>query len=190
MKKGLFILIALSAVLLFAGQAAAGISGTSHDLRSFGLVNGTGEICIPCHTPHNARVSNPDLPLWNRDLDSRQQVFPGIGWASDVCLSCHDGTIAVDKFGEFPGTTNMTQINGGRYVVDNIDGTHPIGSSAIYANSSSPMEPGITDSSYPVKTFDGQVECSSCHNVHDNSYGGFLAMSNQGSALCLTCHAL
>ena len=74
MKKGLFILIALCAVLLIAGQAAAGISGTSHDLRSFGLVQGTGEICIPCHTPHNARVSDPNLPLWNRDQPN-QQVF-------------------------------------------------------------------------------------------------------------------
>ena len=189
MKKGLFILIALSAVLLTAGQAAAGISGTEHDLRSYGLVNGTGEICIPCHTPHNADVSNPNLPLWNRG-PSKSQTFPGIGWASDVCLSCHDGTIAVDKFGEFPGTTNMTEINNGRYVVNDVDGTHPIGSDAIYANSSSPMEPGITDGSSPVKTFDGQVECSSCHNVHDNTYGNFLATTNQGSALCLACHAL
>ena len=189
MRKSLFILITLSTVILFAGQAAAGISGSAHDLRTLGLVNGTGEICIPCHTPHNADVSNPNLPLWNRDQPN-QEIFPGIGWASDVCLSCHDGTIAVDKFGEFPGTTNMTQINGGRYVVDNIDGTHPIGSEAIYANSTSPMEPGITDDSYPVKTFIGQVECSSCHNVHDNAYGNFLAMSNDGSALCLACHAL
>jgi predicted CXXCH cytochrome family protein len=78
----------------------------------------------------------------------------------------------------------------GENVVNEVDGTHPIGDQAIYANSESPMEPGITDSSNPVKIFDGQVECSSCHNVHDNAYGNFLAMSNDGSALCLACHAL
>jgi predicted CXXCH cytochrome family protein len=189
MKKGLFILIALSSVLLIAGQAAAVITGTSHDLRSLGLANGINQICIPCHTPHNADVSNPNLPLWNRDQPN-PQGFEGLGWASDVCLSCHDGTIAVDKFGEFSGTTNMTEINGGRYVVNDVDGTHPVGSDAIYANSSSPMEPGITDSSSPVKTFDGQVECSSCHNVHDNTYGSFLADTMDGSTLCLDCHAL
>jgi predicted CXXCH cytochrome family protein len=184
MKKSLFILIALYAVLLTAGQAAAVITGSLHDLRP-DLTNGLNEICIPCHTPHNADVSNPDLPLWNRDQPG-DSIFTGTGWASDVCLSCHDGTIAVDKFGEFPGTTLMT----GENVVNEVDGTHPIGDQAIYANSESPMEPGITDSSNPVKIFDGQVECSSCHNVHDNAYGNFLAMSNDGSALCLACHAL
>jgi predicted CXXCH cytochrome family protein len=34
----------------------------------------------------------------------------------------------------------------------------------------------------------GQLQCSSCHDAHDNSNGKFLVMSNQGSALCLTCH--
>jgi predicted CXXCH cytochrome family protein len=189
MKKSLFILIALSAVLLSAGQAAAVIAGSAHDLTISGLANGSNQICLPCHTPHNADYTNPDLPLWNRDQPP-ESSFPGAGWASDVCLSCHDGTIAVDKFGEFPGTTLMTAVNGGRYVVNQVDGTHPLGDNAIYADSTTPMEPGITNSSTPVKTFLDRVECSSCHNVHDNSYGNFLAMSNDGSALCLACHAL
>ncbi len=33
-----------------------------------------------------------------------------------------------------------------------------------------------------------QVECATCHNPHDNSNRPFLRMSNNGSALCLTCH--
>lgn len=33
------------------------------------------------------------------------------------------------------------------------------------------------------------MECSTCHNVHDNTtYPPFLAMSNDRSAMCLACH--
>lgn len=33
------------------------------------------------------------------------------------------------------------------------------------------------------------MECSTCHNVHDNTtYPPFLVMSNGGSAMCLACH--
>jgi predicted CXXCH cytochrome family protein len=32
------------------------------------------------------------------------------------------------------------------------------------------------------------VECTSCHNPHDNTYGKFLVEPNQYSALCLRCH--
>ena len=33
-----------------------------------------------------------------------------------------------------------------------------------------------------------QLECASCHDVHDDTHGNFLIMSNTASALCLTCH--
>jgi len=34
----------------------------------------------------------------------------------------------------------------------------------------------------------GQLQCTSCHNAHDDSNGKFLVMSNTASALCRTCH--
>ena len=33
-----------------------------------------------------------------------------------------------------------------------------------------------------------QIECSSCHDVHDPDLSPFLRISNAGSALCLACH--
>lgn len=33
-----------------------------------------------------------------------------------------------------------------------------------------------------------QVECGTCHNVHNNTIDPFLRATNTGSALCLTCH--
>jgi predicted CXXCH cytochrome family protein len=34
----------------------------------------------------------------------------------------------------------------------------------------------------------GQLQCTSCHDAHDDSNGKFLVMPNQASALCQTCH--
>ena len=33
-----------------------------------------------------------------------------------------------------------------------------------------------------------QMECATCHDVHDDTNGNFLLMDNTASALCLTCH--
>jgi len=93
---------------------ASDIASTRHNLS----VSGTGsvtsgsasEICVFCHTPHH---SSQSAPLWNRELPSGQtyQLYgsstldaspenPQLrsGNASLLCLSCHDGTIALGDF--------------------------------------------------------------------------------------------
>jgi predicted CXXCH cytochrome family protein len=34
----------------------------------------------------------------------------------------------------------------------------------------------------------GSLQCTTCHEAHDNTYGKFLVMDNKESALCTTCH--
>jgi predicted CXXCH cytochrome family protein len=34
-----------------------------------------------------------------------------------------------------------------------------------------------------------QVQCTSCHDPHNNQYGKFLVQDNRGSALCVNCHS-
>ncbi|MCX6268382.1 MAG: 6-bladed beta-propeller, partial [Bacteroidetes bacterium] len=85
---------------------AQSIVNTRHNLS----VNGPGEmranseeeICLFCHTPHSSR---PESPLWNRRepgvtynlyKSSTMQALPGQpDGTSMLCLSCHDGTIAL-----------------------------------------------------------------------------------------------
>ena len=89
------------------GQTAGiSIAVSPHNLSvgGPGAVRAAGEnqICIFCHTPHNA---TPVQPLWNRALPvSSYKVYasnslkaqPGQPTgASKLCLSCHDGTIAL-----------------------------------------------------------------------------------------------
>ena len=110
---------ALAALLmaLAAGPAAgpavadriSDIRNTLHNLS----VTGPGEVrattedelCVYCHTPHGAS-SEPATPLWNRDLSGATYIpyqsssldTIGIGQpggTSKLCLSCHDGTIAI-----------------------------------------------------------------------------------------------
>ena len=101
--------LALAAALLAASlapPARAALVNTKHNLSVSGpgTVKATGEtqICIFCHAPHN---SSPTPPLWNRrspgstytpytSSTQRAAVGQPTG-ASLMCLSCHDGTIAL-----------------------------------------------------------------------------------------------
>ena len=101
--------------------ATAGIFNTKHNLGSTGINNvsnysGTSEICVFCHTPHGADVSAV-VPLWNRHLDTTgyqtydqlgtttlDSAVEPIGSVSIACLSCHDGTQAMDSVINEPGS--------------------------------------------------------------------------------------
>ena len=56
---------------------------------------------------------------------------------------------------------------------------------AFHAKTGNPL-------SYPDKLLSEglYVECSSCHNAHDNAWGDFLVMDNQNALLCRQCHNL
>jgi len=100
-------------------------SGTERDAKS--APGGTSEICVFCHTPHGASSAGATFkaPLWNRNLDYQagrtyqlyDQVwsfsFEGVlndaagqrptGY-SRLCLSCHDGTVALGNLMNAPGS--------------------------------------------------------------------------------------
>jgi len=74
------------------------------------------EVCVYCHTPHGANTTVA-APLWNRTMKvNTYQTYdllgtPSItqpvsrpGIASLTCLSCHDGTTAVDSIINMPGS--------------------------------------------------------------------------------------
>ncbi|MDP3841720.1 MAG: cytochrome c3 family protein [Oxalobacteraceae bacterium] len=114
--------IVLLAMGVFGSQhALAGISATKHNLGSTGTgvnkFDGTGEICVFCHTPHGADTSAA-VPLWNRVLalpntyttynslgtSSLDGATAPVGSVSLACLSCHDGTQAMNVMINAPGS--------------------------------------------------------------------------------------
>lgn len=77
----------------------------------------TAEICVFCHTPHGGNISAA-VPLWNRKLndplnykrysDLGTSTFDAaeapVGSITIACLSCHDGTMAIDSVINAPGS--------------------------------------------------------------------------------------
>ncbi len=202
--KLFFTLIALFA---FANFSFGQITGSGHDFSSNAWAN--NEICIVCHTPHNG-TATANAPLWNRQLSSvgsytlySSPTFDAAGSVVDpvgsstsnsrLCLSCHDGTVALENFGGT--TTGSAYVPGYANVGTNISNDHPISftydpalattDGGLYDPTTRPALGGTISS---TMLFSGQLECASCHDVHDNINGSFLRMSNTGSALCLTCH--
>ena len=116
----------LGIVLLTFGLAAkAQVVGSQHDLTVAGNAQGstanTDQVCVFCHTPHGADTTAP-VPLWNKVLGSGDtppftrysslntpsfdsQEAP-VGSVSLACLSCHDGTQAMDVVINGPGSGN------------------------------------------------------------------------------------
>ena len=131
-------LVALAALTLAAlgvsQQATAGIAATRHNLGSTNSVAGanhvgagdTGEICVFCHTPHAADTTAP-VPLWNKRLTTgatyttyatlNSSTLDGeilaVGSVSLACLSCHDGTQAMDNIINAPGSGGYDVTGGG-----------------------------------------------------------------------------
>jgi predicted CXXCH cytochrome family protein len=195
--------VALAASLsLTSLSRAASVVGSKHDLKA--LTNAGGQVCIACHTPHNAQATQL-VPLWNHTASTTtftlyssptsKAVFAQPAGATKACLSCHDGTVAIDSFGgKAPAGGGM--VTSGSNLGTSLANDHPVSFTydAALATATangklvSPSSASWVDSAKTVPLFAGKLECASCHDAHDNSLGNFLRKSNNGSALCLTCH--
>ncbi|MCK5516593.1 MAG: cytochrome C [Desulfobulbaceae bacterium] len=202
-NKLLVVALLSIAVVGFATFSQASISGSKHDFSQAGWSG--GQICLPCHAPHDG-VNVANAPLWNHELSTATYTLyssptldavPGQpGGASKLCLSCHDGTVAIDSFG---GKTGNITLSGS--VGTDLSDDHPI--SFVYDAALAVADGGLHDPTVRLSgipgaagtidqdmLFSGSLECASCHDVHNaNDTGGdLLIKSNEGSALCLTCH--
>ncbi|RMD81165.1 MAG: cytochrome C [Candidatus Dadabacteria bacterium] len=203
--RWILVIVAASVVGLGA-RASANIVGSAHDFSSYGWSN--GEICVPCHTPHNADTSVAQAPLWNHEvttatytvysnaatLDATVGQPNGI---SKLCLSCHDGTVAVDAFGGAAGNTFISSIDPDADFGTDLSDDHPISFTydTALANADGELfDPATTNSGLggtiqDDMLFSDQLECASCHDVHNVAGNPYLLVKdNTASALCLTCH--
>ena len=117
-------------------QRVSDVRSTRHNLSVSGPGNthadtgGTNEVCVFCHTPHAATQQDQGgtplrAPLWNRrvpagatytpyassSMDS-QVIADGFdhqpGGSSKLCLSCHDGTLAIGNVNVLNGQSNVS----------------------------------------------------------------------------------
>jgi len=181
---------------------AGSIVNSKHNLSLSGpgKVKGTTEteICVFCHTPHSAVSS---APLWNR-YDSGQVYIPYTSTtlkattgqpagASKLCLSCHDGTIALGMVRSRSDVIPFTQpIEGEENLGTDLSDDHPVSfrydSSLAFSNKQLRDPAALTGTIRLDK--DSQLQCTSCHDPHDNQFGYFLKTDALRGNLCLTCH--
>ncbi len=198
--RGKFLSGLFTGLLLAAAQPSmAQITGTKHDLSAKGW--GSTETCVFCHVPHNA-TTGLAAPLWNHaataatftlydnTISSTLNATTGQpGGVSKLCLSCHDGTVALDSFGTRTGTNFMP---GSAKLGTDLSNDHPISflyDAALATADGGLVTPTSTSSVVTgIPLFSGKLECATCHNVHSNTNSPFLRTSNAASALCLKCH--
>lgn len=204
--RGLASLVGLAlAMSSVASAQTISIVASPHDLSasSGGAVRASveDEICIFCHTPHNA---SPIGALWNRSLSPQSyQVYssraldasPGQPTGSSkLCLSCHDGTIALGLVLSKPTpismSSGMTTLTGPGNLGTDLRDDHPI--SFVFDSSLSSRDghlraPSSLPSAVKLDT-NHELQCTTCHDAHNNAFGNFLVMHNTASELCISCH--
>ena len=186
-------------------QTTSDIVNTKHNLSitGLGLARATTEtrICVFCHTPHNA---TPLSPLWNKDLEPqvytvydsqtlRSRPLPQPSGSTKLCLSCHDGTIAMGAVVNPAG--GITMSGGDRLPLQSLSnfgldlsGHHPVS----FPYHTALPNTDLQGTPPPGLTYGGtdEVHCITCHDPHKDVYGKFLVKDNRYSALCTTCHEI
>lgn len=206
--------IAQLALLLATMPALAGtITGSAHDFTTSAWSG--GRICVACHAPHKTDTSIADAPLWNHantaatytlySSPTMNATVSQPGGGSKLCLSCHDGTVAVNSFGGVTGSTMISAVNN---LGTNLKASHPIGftyDTALATADGSLHDPATksvtigtgaqskTGTLAAVLLYGGKMECDSCHDVHNtftvgSSGTGLVKVDQAGSKVCLACH--
>jgi predicted CXXCH cytochrome family protein len=162
------------------------------------------QVCIFCHTPHNA---SPLRPLWNRAIPvdgytiytSRALTAkPGQPTGmSKMCLSCHDGTIAL---GNVVSRSTPIAMSGGvttipvgpSHIGTDLRDDHPISfrfDSGLASKNLKLKAPSALPSEVRLDS-NAELQCTTCHDAHNNSLGKFMVMRNDNSELCNACHQM
>lgn len=238
--------VVAGSLLTLTMTAQAGLLTTPNNPHNFSARSWNNDptdpntVCSVCHTPHHG---DPNAgPLWNHNPISatgwkmyangvspganiKYSPLPAPNASSLACLSCHDGSIAVNAYG---GTTHgtaefvtnsaaisensqdLTHSHPISFNYDSIVGNGPGKDKWLYVSSSPVLTPDANSPNFmpgndmSIKGFlldsQGNVECSSCHDVHsqegspwDTTINPHLVKINGtaggvGSLLCRSCH--
>ncbi|WP_448189070.1 hypothetical protein [Azospirillum sp. sgz301742] len=202
-------------------QAQSNIRQTKHNLSKNAPAANTvkstdvDQVCVFCHTPHAATQDNtksPVGPLWNRKLSTATYSTYGSksldslaagetnlgqpGGASKLCLSCHDGTLAVGQVGVLNGKANQTATMTGtgtggtmpagegattgftRRLGTDLSNDHPISftyDDALATKDGELRKPSTSANLIATRSHgvtptlpleSGQMQCTTCHDPH------------------------
>ena len=225
-KRPLFrLVLACLPAALAAGTYAQNerVVNTVHNLSS----SGPGEVraltedqvCKFCHIPHNPVVEDA---LWGQALSQAQFLTPEVSTgknarmpapqpdgSSRLCLSCHDGTVAL---GDVRGQAMPIPVAGGQrlrpgqpgFLGTDLTGSHPIS----FVVPDIDPDPDSGESDMGLRSLrqmsgddavsldsDGKMQCTTCHEPHSDRFYApgqvpRFWVKPTVEEVCLTCHAL
>lgn len=198
-------------LVLTGSSLVAQINTDAMGVHNFGpgssspITGGRPDACAYCHAPHsglnvglwNQKLTTQTYNLYSSDTEKNLPRQPTLGYSSNQCLSCHDGTVGV-------GTTvayGQVTMHGSMYTQDvfgaNLQSSHPFSLQTPLKDNidlvSTLATGGKTaDPTGAVRLIAGNVECISCHNPHvqarDLVSRNFLVRDSSSGAMCLACH--
>jgi predicted CXXCH cytochrome family protein len=198
-------LLILWIVLLVPAVARSQVAQTVHNLSATGPGRhkaAVGEVCIFCHTPsHNAPRGRA---LWNRDLppttytlyesSTMEATLAQPTGASRLCLSCHDGTTALGNLRVPPagGVAAMGRLTGRSSLGTDLSDDHPV--SFVYDTTLALRDGELADPTALPEPIaldrTQQLQCTTCHDPHEDRYRKFLKVNDRAGALCTSCHTM
>ncbi|MHB8878129.1 MAG: cytochrome c3 family protein [Myxococcaceae bacterium] len=186
-----------------APALANGVVAGKHNLSVLGpgkvRAQAETQVCVFCHVGHGADAKGQNRPQSRatyRPYESTTMVSPAAdapSGATRICLSCHDGTIAVGETLSSGSIAMNIDGEGGRLAGASSIGTdlrltHPVSFAPVPSPKHRRPLPGDA-----VKLDSlNRVQCTSCHDPHEENLDPvqrkFLAKPNRYSEICTTCH--
>lgn len=205
--RNIFLLMTIFIYFLAGLTFAGGIVNSKHNLSSNSpnKIKGTilkdsaeNEICVFCHTSH---TSHPSAPRWD-SYDTGKIYIPYTSTTlkaktgqptgvSKLCLSCHDGTVALGMVRSRNEIIPFAQSTGSEpNLGTDLSDDHPISfrydSSLAFSNPKIKAPNLLTGPIGPEK--DSQLQCTSCHGAHHSQFDHLLKVDPIGGKLCMACH--
>jgi len=196
------------ALALALAPSLAGGTGDIYQSRHNLSASGPGSVkarseartCVFCHVAHSGKgagENRPDSGVQHQGYRSStlsSPTAPRSTGATRMCLSCHDGTVAVGrtlKFGDIPMRGAAAgRLQGKPNLGIDLSSSHPVSFRPRHAGRTRDPRP---DEGVPLDR-QGMVQCTSCHDPHvedgDPQQKKFLVKQNRGATLCLSCHQL
>jgi len=173
--------IVVGALALAPVAALAAIDGTHHDMQTY-LAKPTGEKCAYCHS---------------KTVTSTGTGTTVYGQTGTFCVVvCHDGSSLTDAVPTGPGyfdasyaTVTNSQTSGPEVVAFSVaHGRSPTTLDSLDPDNTD----GIAATGWPHTSATTDMECTSCHAVHDGTNPPFLnrqlGTGNNATAFCQACH--
>ena len=213
--------LAAAIPLMAASFALGDIASSKHDFSA--ATWSDQQICKPCHTPHNAIQQGITGRLWAHTLSTQTYKYHGLATkpldqitttddasgtaaqtdmdsATRLCLSCHDGTVALDSFMGKDGTPDGQMMGSDAQhgsadanLGTDLSNDHPVGYKAHIDETNASVTAGVTHYRYKsIASIKAKLKLAVSPDAFPSGKtdqtGAAITYTTYYSVSCMTCH--